>query len=171
MNKTEAAEYLGVGVRALERYTAQERIAVRYVKGKTRPTLDYDAAELERFKAELTAPVEKPAAQRPEEASPNSANTALAALGGNRGGALVLPVQVVELIRSTVEFDRTLRSVPDATQAAVKLLLTLAEVQVLTGLSRNTLRAAIDGGALPAQQIGRAWRIKRADLERYINEL
>ncbi len=49
MNKEAAAKYLNVSVRALERYTAQERVAVRYVKGKTRPALDYDRAELERF--------------------------------------------------------------------------------------------------------------------------
>ncbi len=38
MNKQQAAEYLGVSVRALERYVQQGRISVKYEKGKTRST-------------------------------------------------------------------------------------------------------------------------------------
>ncbi len=53
MNKQEAAEFLGVSVRALERYVQQGRIGGHYEKGKTRPTLVFDAAELEKFKDEL----------------------------------------------------------------------------------------------------------------------
>ncbi len=47
MNKQEAASFLGVSVRALERYVQQGRIGGRYEKGKTRPTLVFDKAELE----------------------------------------------------------------------------------------------------------------------------
>jgi excisionase family DNA binding protein len=54
---------------------------------------------------------------------------------------------------------------------ADKLLLKLNEAQSLTGLSRLTLRAAIDEGTLKAQLIGRTWRIKRSDLESYIKKL
>jgi predicted site-specific integrase-resolvase len=38
MNKQQAAEFLGVSIRALERYVQQGRINVKYEKGKTRPT-------------------------------------------------------------------------------------------------------------------------------------
>jgi predicted site-specific integrase-resolvase len=41
MNKQEAAEFLGVSVRALERYVQQGKISVRYEKGKTRPTANF----------------------------------------------------------------------------------------------------------------------------------
>jgi len=47
-------------------------------------------------------------------------------------------------------------------------LLTLAEAQALTGLSRQTLRDAIESGELKSRQIGRAFRVKRGDLEKYI---
>jgi excisionase family DNA binding protein len=60
---------------------------------------------------------------------------------------------------------------PGAHEIAAKLLLTLDECRVLTGLSRQTLRAAIDADELKAKQIGRAWRIKRSDLEAYIEGL
>jgi hypothetical protein len=61
MNKQEAAEFLGVSVRALERYVQQGRISVKYEKGKTRPTANFDSVELEAFRAELNQPTIKPA--------------------------------------------------------------------------------------------------------------
>ncbi|MGB3637657.1 MAG: helix-turn-helix domain-containing protein [Rivularia sp. (in: cyanobacteria)] len=45
MNKKQAAEYLGVSVRALERYVQQGRLTVRYEKGKTRPTANFNQSE------------------------------------------------------------------------------------------------------------------------------
>jgi excisionase family DNA binding protein len=54
---------------------------------------------------------------------------------------------------------------------ADKLLLSLEECQTLTGLSRATLRSAIDDGALKARIIGRGFKIKRADLDKYISKL
>lgn len=53
MNKQEAAEFLGIGVRSLECYTQENRVAATYKKGKTRSVLDYEPSELERFKAEM----------------------------------------------------------------------------------------------------------------------
>jgi excisionase family DNA binding protein len=50
-------------------------------------------------------------------------------------------------------------------------LLTLAEARELTGLARGVLREAIDQGKLKAKIIGRAWRVKRADLDTYIHKL
>jgi excisionase family DNA binding protein len=58
-----------------------------------------------------------------------------------------------------------------AHEIAAKLLLTLDECRVLTGLSRQALRSAIDGGDLKGRQIGRAWRVRRGDLESYIEGL
>jgi len=53
MNKQQAAKFLGVSVRALERYVQQGRIGVKYEKGKTRSTTNFDSSELEAFKEEL----------------------------------------------------------------------------------------------------------------------
>ncbi len=61
MNKQQAAEFLGVSVRALERYVQQGRISVKYEKGKTRPTAHFDQVELEVFRDELNQPTVKPA--------------------------------------------------------------------------------------------------------------
>ncbi|BAZ69153.1 hypothetical protein NIES4106_39240 [Fischerella sp. NIES-4106] len=63
MNKQQAAEFLGVSVRALERYVQQGRISVKYEKGRTRPTANFNQSELEAFKAELNQPTIKPAVE------------------------------------------------------------------------------------------------------------
>ena len=52
-----------------------------------------------------------------------------------------------------------------------KLLLTMKEVQALTGLSEKILRQAIKDEKLKAKIIGKSWRIKRLDLENYIDIL
>ena len=80
MNKQEAAEYLNVSVRALERYVQQGRIGGHYEKGKTRPTLVFDAASLEAFKAELEQKLYRPAV---EPTNPDNPDSALARLSSN----------------------------------------------------------------------------------------
>ena len=53
-----------------------------------------------------------------------------------------------------------------------KLLLTLAEATVYSGLSEIKLNEAIRAGKLTARQdLGRGYRIKRADIEKYIKSL
>lgn len=76
MNKQEAADFLGVSVRALERYTQQGRISVRYEKGNTRPTANYDPTELETFKEELNQPTIKPAVESRQIATEKEPQTA-----------------------------------------------------------------------------------------------
>ena len=61
LTKLQAAEFLGVNVRTLERYTQEGKIGGRYEKGKTRSVLVYDEEELRAFKAELTTKTYKPA--------------------------------------------------------------------------------------------------------------
>ena len=57
------------------------------------------------------------------------------------------------------------------TELRSKLLLTLNEAQLVTGLSRDSLMEAIDNGELPSKIIGKARRIKTQDLEQYIANL
>lgn len=54
---------------------------------------------------------------------------------------------------------------------ADKLLLTIAEAQALTGLSKEVLRSAIASGELKAKVIGKGWRVKRSDLQEYVDKL
>ncbi|MEH1874182.1 helix-turn-helix domain-containing protein [Nostoc sp.] len=53
----------------------------------------------------------------------------------------------------------------------VKPLLTLSEAQKLSGLSRQYLIQAIRENRLKGDKIGKAWRVKRRDLERFVASL
>jgi excisionase family DNA binding protein len=181
MNKQEASEFLGISHRSLERYTAQKRIGHTLRPGKTRPVLDYERSELERFKAELTAEVHRPAEELTDEPgtptnTARSSGKELATFGDVPG----TPARTMELFGALLQMARAeaeanIPAQPEAQRPIVdiadKLLLTLAEAQAMTGLSRSTLRAAIDAGELKAKQIGRAFRVKRADLEKFIGKL
>lgn len=52
-----------------------------------------------------------------------------------------------------------------------KLLLNLTDCRLLTGLSNDFLRDAIKAGTLKAKIIGRGYKVKRQDLDDYVNSL
>ncbi len=184
MNKQEAANFLEISQRSLERYTAQKRIGHTLKPGKTRPVLDYERDELERFKEELKAEVHRPAEVRAGEPTDKHGTPTNAASSGKElakfGEVPGAPAQALELFSTLLQMARAeaaadVQAQHDTQRPAVdvadKLLLTLAEAQALTGLSRATLRDGIEAGDLKARQIGRAWRVKRSDLESYIAKL
>lgn len=177
MTKAEAAEYLGCSVRQLERYTSENRIGVRYEKGRTRPTPVYDEGELQTFKAALERVVYRPAVERMDttENTAERAGNAIATQSDSTLSGMSQASQVEAFARFIVEAVQSEKPATDAApplaDIAVKLLLSLAEAQALTGLSRNVLRTAIDAGELKAKQIGRGWKIKKTDLESYIEKL
>lgn len=168
MKKQETADFLGCSIRQLERYTSENRIGVRYEKGRTRPTPVYDEGEVQTFKDELERVIHRPAIERMERPESGVATQNDAALS-----LLSQTSQLEALTRFIIENVHATK--PDAAlpvaEIGPKLLLTLAECQTLTGLSRQTLRAAIDSGDLKAKQIGRAWRIKQNALHEYIEKL
>jgi excisionase family DNA binding protein len=165
MNKTDAAAFLGIGVRSLERYTGASKVAAIKVKVKTGFALDYEPGELARFKAALDAA--KQEAAQPSPTSPPGPPTALAV----RERAPLASVAARLANRPANGYDDAFVAATITQAIAVKLLLTLPECQALTGLSRGVLRAAIDTGDLKAKQIGRAYRVKRGDLESYVKKL
>jgi excisionase family DNA binding protein len=48
-------------------------------------------------------------------------------------------------------------------------VLTVGEVATYLRVSKTTICRWCSSGALPAFRIGRGWRIRRSDLENYIN--
>jgi excisionase family DNA binding protein len=192
MNKTEAAEFLGVSPRAVERYVSAGKLAGRYERGKTGQVLAFDETELQRFKDELNAPVARgTVADASPGARPDSERqaatqgtttltTARSATAPDNPDSKALarldrplPVDSVALVRAVYALATMADKPRQAPTVPVenKLLLKLDEAAALTGLSRATLRQAIDAKQLKAKQIGRAWRIKRADLEKYVSGL
>lgn len=173
MNKQEAADFLGCSVRQLERYTSENRIGARYEKGRTRPSPVYEESELATFKAALEAPVYR-GVVTPAESPPMESRQ----LATQSDSGLSQPSQLeafeamarvlAAAMRQSAESEKRALTVPEI---AAKPLLKLGEAATLTGLSRDRLRKAIDAGELEGRLIGRAFRIKRAALDSYIESL
>ena len=171
LSKAEAAEYLGISIRALERYTQQGKIGVKYVKATRGKQARYQRKDLDQLKEDLDTQTHKPTveiAKTPPKVA-NLATPPVELSGLLEKIALPLTAHLKALTEAVENLSRTSRRpfVP----IEEKLLLTLPEVQALTGLSRETLKDAIQQEKLPAKIIGKAWRIKRGDLEDYIESL
>ena len=167
MNKDQAAKFLGVSVRTLQRHTSAGKIAAKYIHSKLGKVAEYDKPELERFKAELekvTAYV-RPHVTPDTPVAPSEESTALA------------PIQLPLFEKLADAFEALKESLrPDdkhlpVTDLAAKLILTLSEAARLSGLSRGFLIEAIKSHKLQAQILGRGWKVKRADLEAFVKKL
>jgi excisionase family DNA binding protein len=161
MDKRSVAERLEISTRQVEKYAAEGRLGeVKYIRGRTGKQADFEDEAVERLKAELDAPDFRVTAMIPN----------------SREAGLIAPadrerfIAALEAIASH-EQTRTGVSAPSLADLSTKPLLKLGEVVRLTGLSRQILREAIELGKLKAKFIGRAWRVKRADLDVYIKKL
>lgn len=157
MNKQKAAEFLGVSVRAVERYTQQNKLSARYERGRTRSVAVYDEEELRAFKEELTAPLHKPTVENGTSSNIANGQTALAIYGGvsnlpNAPGSLG-------------NFVQTLSALDER-------MLTVAEATEFSGISEGALRRDIKAGLLPKYRgYGRGDRVKRSEIRAYMQSL
>jgi excisionase family DNA binding protein len=162
MNKKEVAAFLGVSIRLVEKYAAEGRLGkITYIRGKTGKQAEYNQDAVEKLKAVLESP-----------------DTALTT---NSPDARLFVAQLVEAMASReqahVEAIRGLLSgsseEPRSTSVRVseKILINLSDCRSLTGLSEATLRDAIKSKKLKAKIIGRGWKVKRQDLDEFINNL
>lgn len=185
LDKKQAAEYLGVTTRSLERYTNEGRISVRYEQSPNGEIAMFDPEELKNFKANRQTSRIKPTVE-PERAvqtdrftNPQSQITR----SSQPQTELYNPPQEPNFGLATliaplgVLFGNLTRAIDNhgsrvtTTELRSKLLLTLDEAQTITGLSRDILQDAIKNGQLPSKMMGKAHRIKTQDLERYIANL
>jgi len=170
MNKEQAAEYLGITVRTLQRHMAANRISFRGGRD-TGKEATFTADDLDRFKADqdaLTATV-SPVVSPLSESVSHSPQHALQAAFQSQDTALgERLISVLEGLQSRAPANRASLSVSDIAQ---KIMLTLPEAALLTSLSRNHLRQAIEEKKLKARIIGRGWRVKRDDLDLYVRKL
>jgi excisionase family DNA binding protein len=185
MNKEGAATYLGCSVRALERYTQQGKISAHYVKGKTRPTVEYEEADLRAFKEKLDAELypQRPTVETAPagfSANPAHAPASLARLSDVAPQSdfrelvgLIIRESVREGIGAAMEATAGPQSTPAEVPIADKLVLSIKEAALLSGISRDRLITAIEGKKLKASKdkIGRGWRVKRNDLDAYVKKL
>jgi excisionase family DNA binding protein len=146
MNKKEVAEYLKVSTRIVEKYASEDRLGeVTYIRGKTGKQAEYNREAVENLKRILESPDTSLAAKSPD--------------------ARLFAAQLVEALTNR-EQPRS-----EAIRTSEKILLNLNDCRLLTGLSDANLRDAIKSKKLKAKIIGRGWKIKRQDLDEFINNL
>lgn len=163
MNKKQAAEFLGLSVKSLERYTAQKRITVSYIKGSHGKEADYNQEELERLKIEIATnslPDVAPAMEQLPTSLVTTKPTSPTILSEDGN------IKLISLLETIVKHQ-----VKASVSTGEKLTLSLLEAAQLAGLSRGYLRKAIETGELKAAKRGKGWNIKRSDLEMWVEGL
>jgi hypothetical protein len=146
MNKKEVAEFLNISTRLVEKYSSEGRLGeVTYVRGKTGKQAEYSKEEAENLKKSLESPDTTIAVKSPD--------------------ARLFVASLVEALHSREE--------PRSASVRVgeKILLNVKDCQLLTGLSDANLRDAIKSERLKAKIIGRGYKVKRQDLDEFINNL
>lgn len=166
MNKKEAAAYLNVSTRAIERYTAQGKLTPIYKKGRTGPAPVYDQVQLDDLKKQMdmAADATHPTVQidkhdKKDKSDKHDRDSALVLRSGSRA----------DLVAFIAALDKA-RGISIA-DISVKPLLTRAEAQRYTGLSKELLHQAVTSGKVKEIKLGRAYRMKRTDLDAYIEQL
>ena len=165
MNKKEAAAFLSVSERAVERYTAQGKLTPRYEHGRTGPAPVYERGQLETLQRAMNAPPMK------RDQAANDAKGKTGKHGdsdtADKPDTLALRAQFLPLLDLLTKRDQA-----DNARVRIenKLLLTRAEAAALSGLSLTALREAIDAGQL--RPVGsKRGKLKRADLEKLVEGL
>ena len=168
MNKEEAAKYLGMSVRSLQRLTSEGLFKPALTGNKGAAV--YDAAELrqwrdmsedERRRARVEANRQQTGAL-----SPMTVMTGKADVTGN--GVMTVTRDTPDSRREFAQMIAEAVTAKPALSVAEKLTLSLMEAAQLSGLSRRILRQAIEEKKLKARIIGRGWRISRATLDAYV---
>jgi excisionase family DNA binding protein len=173
LSKKEAADYLGISIRTLQRYMTANKISYKMQRSKFGDEATFDEAELDRFKKENLADVVRPAIVSP--LAEGRVSEALARRGSpsDSQGLIPLPPQIVMLLERIIarmEPPSKHSPVLPISELAHKLVLKKAEAAALAGVPEGRLKLAIDAGALKASKdtLGRGWRIKRSDLDAWI---
>lgn len=164
MNKSEAAEYLGISTRQVTNYARQGKLSVHYEKGKTGDVATFDERELRKLKAELDRKrTPRPGVSHATDTPSSEGSETLPALASRPSNLPALQNLFAALLSG--------KATPAPTAPGEKILLDLKDCRALTGLSDGLLRVAIHSGKLKGKIIGKAYRVKRADLDAYIKKL
>jgi excisionase family DNA binding protein len=186
LDKKQAAEYLGVTTRTLERHAKEGKLSIRYEQSQFGEIAMFDPEELENFKEGKQTTRIKPTIEpdQPKPIDRPSNSQSQIARSPQTQTELFNPQQPETTFSITALiaplgalFGNLTRAIDNhgaritTTELRSKLLLTLDEAQTITGLSREILQDAIKNGEIPSKIMGKSYRIKQKDLERYIDEL
>jgi excisionase family DNA binding protein len=177
MDKQQAAQFLGVSTRMIERYEKAGRLPSRTVRDGTTRKNVYSESDLTRLKAELNALQIRPEIEQPDTGRTIPTTTTTPQAEAHRSAptteALALVNQGMTVLQQFAEavelMKRAQRPPKPLDQLAHKLTLSVAEAVALSGLPRHTIKDAITSGELQARKVGRGDRIHRDDLNRFLH--
>jgi excisionase family DNA binding protein len=158
--KRQAAEFLGVSEKAIERYANAGKLSKEVEKKEGGGVITYyDRAELQKLKQQMSAPT-------PRQQDARTPATAIARRGGID--------DVAQIFLSAWRDAREERAAHKLTvELKDKEFLTIKEAAALKGLSETHINQAIRAGRLKARKLAgvRGRRIRRQDLDAYTKKL
>jgi excisionase family DNA binding protein len=177
LNEQQACKLLQVTAATLNLYVAKGRLNVtrtRTIRGRV---VSYSRAEVEALRRELQE--EEEYINKRYGRAKSSSKTVEAELidveGDSiraQGTASFVPASAPVIERLILLLERLTPGDHPAVAIEKKLLLTLGEAAAYSGLSEVKLNEAVRAGKLNARKdLGKGYRIKRSDIERYINSL
>jgi len=200
-NKKDAAAYVGISTRQLENYARAGRLSVRKEKGKTGDISIFDGEELRQLKIELDAKrgliqgavvreqsIEEAAEPQANGDTPESSEVVRAFASqlsrltpqefiAQLAAAILRQSEQRQIAQASpeqlepTEQPKKKRAETPISDLAAKPLLTRAEAQRYTGMSRELLHEAVTSGKVKEVKLGRAYRMKKAELDNYIKRL
>jgi excisionase family DNA binding protein len=182
MNKKAAAKLLNVSEKTIERYKSAGKLSARLTRivgtdGKSRQVLDFKETELQQLKQELSGEIVFPIITdrhgQTKTQTDTDRQTQIDKVNTENRESLILgQTQTVSVINTIFErletvFDKQMQ----ASERAQKLMLSIAEASVISGLPKSYIRQSIKDGKLKAIIIGRSYKIKRQGLDKFVNSL
>jgi excisionase family DNA binding protein len=177
LTEQQACKLLQVTPATLNLYVANRRLSVNRTRTIRGLMVSYDETELKALRRELQEDEEyvrkrfgqaKSSSKTVEAELVDVEVDATDAKGTNSSVPASVPVieRLLLLLESLTPSDHPKVAIEK------KLLLTLAEAAVYSGLSEVKLNEAIRAGKLTARKdLGRGYRVKRSDIESYIKSL
>jgi excisionase family DNA binding protein len=177
MNKQDAADYLNISVRTLQRSTTDGKISVGEVRGRTGMVTDYTTEDLDRYKqAEAEREANPPAKDAtryvrphviPSDTPLTSSSEALQRTGNDE--ALTMFVSMLsDAMRAHETQGNGKVEQPSITDLSAKFSLSFGEAARLSGVPESHLRAAHADGSLRGAKIGRGVRVTPEDVKKYV---
>jgi excisionase family DNA binding protein len=183
MNKKEAAEFLNVSEKTVERYKSSGKLSARLTRivgtdGKSRQVLDFKETELQRLKQELSGEIIFPTVTNGHGQTKTQTDTD----GQTQLDTANFAGSEVSIYGQTPtanlfgiifkSFETVCERHLEVSNRFQKLVLTVDEAAAVSGLPKAYIDRAIKKEkTLKATKIGGRYRIKRQDLDDFINNL
>ncbi len=165
MNIKEAAEYLGISVKSLERNVAAGEVSVAYVPGATGKQRTFDRAELDRFKA---AESEKAVATTYVISKSRNFDAPSPSQALQRAGSEQSIQALGQAIADALRGQSTPTDGIPPVDLKDKFTLSFREAALLSGVPESHLREGYARGVLRGAKIGRGVRVTPDDVRKYV---